>query len=134
MKFPSIRDWTILVVDDQPENVRLIQKFLTHYGVEVHTASNGVSGLEILQHITPTVILLDLSMPDMDGWEMLRYVREDPATNHIPVIAVTGHVTATDREKMRAAGFNGSICKPLSVSTFLTEVWNYVYEPSKSES
>lgn len=90
----SINDtsqWTVLVVDDEPDNREIAQTVLSFGGVKVHTAVNGADGIKLLETLSPTFVLLDLSMPVMDGWEMLKLVRANPKTQNIPIIALTAH-------------------------------------------
>ena len=118
----NIDNWTVLVVDDEPDNLGIPHRVLTHFGAEVHTAGDGLEGLELLEKITPTFILLDLSMPNMNGWEMLTKVRENPMTEHITVIALTAHAMAGDEDRAMQAGFNGYITKPFRLATFITDI------------
>jgi CheY-like chemotaxis protein len=88
----------------------------------VHIAHNGVEGMAILQDVVPTFIMLDLSMPEMDGWEMRDRVRSQPHLQHVPIIALTAHAMAGDRDRVFAAGFNGYISKPFRINSFLEEI------------
>lgn len=111
--------WTVLIVEDEPDNLGVPEGILKYYGARVHTARDGRSGLSMLSSIAPTLILLDLSMPNVDGWEMLRGIRANPKTSQIPVIALTAHAMQGDRERALAAGFDGYITKPIMLDTFL---------------
>ena len=116
----SIKNWVVLIVDDDVDNLNVAEKILTFYGAQVHTADNGRSGLEKLQEIgKPNTILLDLSMPDMDGWEMLKKIREDKELSSLPVIAVTAHAMPEDKERAEKAGFDGYIAKPFILDTLI---------------
>jgi len=121
----SINDtsqWTVLVVDDEPDNREIAQTVLSFGGVKVHTAVNGADGIKLLEDISPTFVLLDLSMPVMDGWEMLKLVRANPKTQNIPIIALTAHAMAGDRERVFEAGFDGYIAKPFRIGSFMQEL------------
>lgn len=118
----DVSSWTVLIVDDQPDNLAIARKVLGFGGAAIHTAENGVQGLAVLETITPSFVLLDLSMPEMDGWEMLRRMREKVETQDIPVIALTAHAMAGDRERVMEAGFDGYIAKPFRLSTFMSEI------------
>lgn len=123
MKLDSdVSTWTILIVEDDRDNLNVATQVLNFQGAEVHVAENGVAGLKVLEEITPTIVLMDISMPQMDGWEMLRHMREDPKTADLPVIAVTAHAMEGDRERVLAAGFDGYIRKPFDVLTFLDTI------------
>lgn len=118
----DVAGWTVLIVDDEPDNLAVAQKVLTFGGAEVHTARSGVEGLQALARVRPSFILLDLSMPEMDGWEMLSRLRANPDTQPIPVVALTAHAMAGDRDRVMEAGFDGYIAKPFRLSTFMSEI------------
>lgn len=118
----DVASWTVLIVDDEPDNVGVPEGILTFYGADVHSAENGVKGLELLQTVTPTLILLDLSMPEMDGWEMLQALRKHHDWKDLCVIALTAHAMTGDREKVMEAGFDGYISKPIDLMTFIDEI------------
>ncbi|MCA9882049.1 MAG: response regulator [Anaerolineae bacterium] len=117
-----MKDWIVLIVDDELDNLNVARKVLSFNDAQVFDARNGREGLAALADISPTFILLDLSMPEMDGWEMFRILREQPETQGIPVIALTAHAMAGDREKVLEAGFNGYIAKPFRIDSFLEEI------------
>ncbi len=118
----DVSNWTVLIVDDQPDNLAIAQKVLGFGGAKTYIAENGAVGMKVLEEITPSFILLDLSMPTMDGWEMLRNIRAKPETQDLPVIALTAHAMSGDRERVMEAGFDGYIAKPFRLSTFMTEI------------
>lgn len=126
--------WTVMIVDDEPDNVAVAQKVLEYTGAKVHTAGNGVEGLALLEHLQPTFILLDLSMPEMDGWEMFEKVRTNSATEHIPIVALTAHAMAGDRERVLEAGFDGYIAKPFRLSTFMSEILRCFREFARAQN
>lgn len=117
-----ISNWEILVLDDEPDSLEVILRVLTFYGARVHTASSGSEGLAILKKIVPTFIITDLSMPDMDGWEFLHTVQNNPMTARIPVFALTAHAMAGDRDRAIRAGFNYYLTKPLKPGRFLKDL------------
>lgn len=118
----DIKEWRVLIVDDEPDNLNVARKVLSFGGAEVHIATNGIEGLAILQQIKPTFILLDLSMPEMDGWEMFNQARANYDLADVPIIALTAHAMTGDKEKIIAAGFNGYIPKPFRINSFLDEI------------
>jgi CheY-like chemotaxis protein len=127
MNIPDdVKKWVVLLIDDEADNLGVAEKFLTFAGARVQTASNGIEGLEALAHITPSVVLLDLSMPHMDGWTMLEHIRANPAWSSLIVIAVTAHAMSGDKERVLAAGFDGYIDKPLRMATFLGDVRGWI--------
>lgn len=114
--------WVVLIVDDERDNLRVISRLLVFLGATVHTANSGFEALEILDRVTPTFILSDLSMPKMNGWVMFEKVRSNPNTAKIPIIAVTAHAMWGTKHSIMAAGFDGYIAKPFGISTFITEI------------
>lgn len=123
MTFPAtMNNWVILAVDDEPDNLGVVEKLCTFRGAKVYTARNGYEGLELLEKITPTIILLDLAMPKMDGWTMYTALREKPALAQVPVIAMTAHVFSSIKNRALEMGFVGYIEKPFRVSLFFNEI------------
>ncbi len=118
----NMKTWSVLIVDDEPDNVGVAQKVLTFNGATVRVARNGVEGLKMLESFFPTFILLDLSMPEMDGWEMFRRVRQIDSLANTPIIALTAHAMSGDRERVMEAGFDGYIAKPFRIDSFLEDI------------
>jgi two-component system cell cycle response regulator DivK len=118
----AISTWTVLIVDDEPDNRAIAEKVMTFNGAKVHTAKDGAEGLRLLETLHPSFILLDLSMPGMDGWEMFKQLRLNPKTSDIPVLALTAHAMTGDRQRVMEAGFDGYIAKPFRLATFMTEI------------
>jgi len=117
-----VQNWVVLVVDNERENLVLIDKVLSVAGAKVYTANNAEEALSVLETLTPTFILLDLSMPQMDGWEMLNKLRANPVIEHLPVIALTAYSSPGDHERALAASFDGYITKPFRVNTLLNAI------------
>ena len=124
MNNKDMNQWTVLIVDDEPDNLGVAQKVLSFNGADVHIARNGLEGLAVLERLKPTFILLDLSMPEMDGWEMFSKARSIESLNSVPIIALTAHAMAGDRERVFEAGFDGYIPKPFRIDSFLEEIHN----------
>ena len=118
----SLETWSVLVVDDEPDNLELISECLAFLGVKVMTATDGMNGLEILKGFAPHLILLDLSMPRMNGWEMRKRIKTDQRLNHVYIVALTAHAMVNDRERALDVGFDGYITKPISVQTFADQL------------
>ena len=102
----------ILVIDDVEDNRDVYTQFLTHQGWRVATAVDGEDGLTKAAAVQPSVIILDLGLPRMDGWEVALRLRNTPATSEIPIIALTGHVTRESRQRALTAGVNEFCAKP----------------------
>ena len=128
MSLEKMAGWSFLVVDDEPDNVEIVADTLTYHGLEVRTASNGVEGMAVLDSFTPSLILLDLSMPEMDGWAMRQKVKDNPATAAIPIVALSAHAMAGDRERILAAGFDGYLSKPVNLLSLLEDIWTALEE------
>ncbi|MEM9950993.1 MAG: response regulator [Chloroflexota bacterium] len=120
----QITDWVVLIVDDEPDNLGVAQKVLSYGGAEVHIARNGVEGLAVLDTLKPTFILLDLSMPEMDGWEMFQRTRQNASFSDVPIIALTAHAMTGDKERIENAGFDGYIPKPFRINSFMEDIRN----------
>ncbi len=118
----EIRNWTILIVDDTPDNLMVARAAMNHFGIQAHTAHNGEEGLALARQIKPNVILLDIKMPKMTGWDVLKVIRSDPELAATPVIAITAYAMDTDRQEVMEAGFDGYISKPFDLFTFVAEV------------
>ena|SRR5258706_10880442 len=118
----NVAEWAILIVDDDAGNLEVASQFLMFMGALVRTANSAETGLAELDKFEPTFILLDLSMPKTDGWEMFKLIRERPKTATTPVIALTAHAMLGDEEKVLKAGFNGYITKPFLLASFLDDI------------
>jgi CheY-like chemotaxis protein len=103
----------ILVVDDNPQNLKLARVLLSIEGYEVRTAADAEEALRILESFAPRLILMDLQLPGMDGLELTRRLKADPARRGIIVIALTAYAMKGDREKALAAGCDGYVSKPI---------------------
>ena len=123
MKGPSI-----LIVDDNTQNLKLARVVLANEGFDVHTASNAEDALQILGTVTPRLILMDIQLPGMDGLELTRRLKADPATRGVRVIALTAYAMKGDDEKAFAAGCDGYITKPIDVERLPIVVSSYLAE------
>jgi CheY-like chemotaxis protein len=111
-KTPGADDPLILLVDDVEDNLEVYSQFFVHHGWRTATAANGPAALSQASDLRPAVMVLDLGMPGMDGWEVARRIRADPVTAGIPIIALTGHVMGDSRRRAREAGVNEYLTKP----------------------
>ncbi|HRE47616.1 MAG TPA: response regulator [Aggregatilineales bacterium] len=111
--------WRILLAEDSFDDVQLVTKILTHYGIEVHHAANGVECLAMLFDLAPDLVITDLAMPEMDGWQTLQNIRADARTEDLPVIAIIAYHSTTVAEDAQSAGFNAYFSKPISPTTFV---------------
>jgi two-component system cell cycle response regulator DivK len=112
----------ILIVEDRATSRELLRSALRPHGYEVIEASDGSDGLEKAQDHVPDLILLDLQMPKLSGFEVLQELRRDQRFAQTPVVAITASAMQGDKEKALAAGFNGYLTKPVSLSTLRAEI------------
>jgi CheY-like chemotaxis protein len=105
----------ILVVEDNPINLKLVRDVLQYAGYDVLEASTGEDGLRVAHESEPDLVLMDLQLPGIDGTEALRRLRDELPGLRAPVVAVTAFAMASDRERARDAGFDGYLEKPISV-------------------
>jgi CheY-like chemotaxis protein len=103
----------ILLVEDNDMNRDMIAQYLGHYGFEVITAREGSAAVELARTAAPDLILMDISLPVLDGLEATRQIKAEPETKHIPVIALTAHAMASDRQKSMEAGCDDYEPKPI---------------------
>jgi CheY-like chemotaxis protein len=108
----------ILIVEDNEDNQDLMRFLLERAGYEVTTVENGLQGIETARRDLPDIILMDLSLPELDGWSAAREIKADPVLAKIPLIAVTAHTLAGDRRKALEAGFDTYISKPINIHMF----------------
>ena len=120
----------LLLVEDNPINVYLATFLLEQHGFTVEQAGNGIECLARVRAAPPDIILLDLQMPLMDGYETVRELMADPGTAGIPVIAVTAYAMAGDRTKALALGFRDYIEKPYDTGTFAARVESHLIRPA----
>lgn len=113
---------TLLYIEDNYHNRRLVQKVLSSQGYEVLLAEDGLTGWEMTQQQRPVLVLLDISLPGMDGMEIVRRIKNDESLRHIWVIALTASAMRGDRERFMQAGCDDYLSKPLQVKELLTKV------------
>ena len=112
----------ILVIEDNPTNMELMVYLLQAFGHAPLTAADGASGLEAAQREAPDLIICDVHLPRLDGYEVARRLKIDPTLRKIPLIAVTALAMMGDRDKVLQAGFDGYISKPIAPETFVSQV------------
>lgn len=117
---------TVLLVEDNTHNRKIFSSMLAHAGFTVIEAEDGLEGLAQAQKGGPDLILMDLSIPGLDGWELTRRLKADPQTKAIPIVALTAHAMRGDEERARAAGCDGYLAKPISPKRVVEEVKRYL--------
>lgn len=116
----------ILVVEDNPLNLKLVRDVLTVSGYEVVEARSGEEGVSLAGSCSPDLVLMDLQLPGIDGYEALRLLRENPDLGDIPVVAVTAFAMREDRERATREGFDGYLGKPISVPALPSQVGEFL--------
>ncbi|HET9536422.1 MAG TPA: response regulator [Mesorhizobium sp.] len=112
----------ILLVEDNEMNRDMLSRRLARRGFEVLIAENGQSGVDLTVSERPDLILMDMSLPVMDGWEATRRLKADPNTSAIPIIALTAHAMASDREQALEAGCDDYDSKPVDLSRLVRKI------------
>jgi CheY-like chemotaxis protein len=112
----------ILIVEDNEDNFQLVRFLLERDGFEVISAVNGKEGVETAMREKPDLILMDLSMPEMDGWTAAQKIKAEPETKAIPLLALTAHTLPGDRMRALEAGCDGYISKPINVEYLIKTV------------
>jgi CheY-like chemotaxis protein len=112
----------ILLVEDNEMNRDMLSRRLVRSGYEVLIAAQGDQGVELARTASPDLVLMDMSLPVLDGWEATRRLKGDPATREIPVIALTAHAMSGDREKARAAGCDDFDTKPVEYARLVSKI------------
>jgi two-component system, cell cycle response regulator DivK len=125
---------TILVVEDNPLNLELVRDVLTTAGMKVVEARTAQEGLAAASELKPTLILLDIRLPGMDGFAVLERLKADSATASIPVVALTAQAMVGDREQALAAGFTAYIPKPIDTRTLANQVRALLDPPQRAAS
>ena len=109
----------VLLVEDNEMNRDMLSRRLIRRGFQVVFAMDGQHGIDLAHSERPDIILMDMSLPVIDGWEATRRIKADPATQKIPVIALTAHAMAGDRQRFLDAGFDEYVTKPITDETLL---------------
>lgn len=113
---------TILLVEDNLHNRRIFAGVLTHYGYRVREAITGAEALAMARQERPDIVLMDLSLPEMDGWTATREIKASPGLEAVPVIALTAHAMQGDRDRALAAGCDDYLSKPISPKAVVAAV------------
>jgi two-component system cell cycle response regulator DivK len=123
----------VLLIDDNMANSRLAEFLLKARGVEVRTAGDAKAALTILEDYRPAVILMDIQLPGMDGLTLTRQLKQNPGMQGVAIVAMTAYAMRGDADRMRAAGCDGYLSKPIDPKTFAAAVAAY-FPPSTSDA
>ena len=117
---------SILIVDDNPVNLKLVRILLVGEGYDVRTAADAEEALQVLKESTPRLILMDVQLPGIDGLELTRRLKTDPATRDIKILGLTAYAMKGDEEKILAAGCDGYIAKPIDTRALPKVIGHYL--------
>jgi len=120
----------ILVIEDNPANMELARYVLEAFGYTVSEAVDGEIGLELARAEPPDLVICDLRLPGIDGIEVAKRLKAQPALSRVPLIAVTAYAMVGDRERVLAAGFDGYISKPIDPRTFGPQIAAFLKSPA----
>jgi len=115
-----------LIIEDNENNMYLTSFLLENSGHQVFQAFDGQDGVDLAKKLVPDLILLDIQLPKMNGYDVARELRQDNALKTIPIVAITSYAMPGDKEKALDAGCNGYIKKPIDPDTFITEIESYL--------
>ena len=121
---------TILLIEDNEQNCYLVTFLLEQNGFKVVAARSGAEGIELASRVQPDLIILDIQLPEMDGYEVARQLRQHPALQEVPIVAVTSYAMAGDRERILAARCTGYLEKPIDPDTFVKEIERFLRPPT----
>ena len=118
----------VLIVDDEPKNVELVRDLLEVEGYQTIVAGNGREGVAMAADRRPDLILMDIMMPEMDGLEATRRIKQNAGTRHIPIVALTSCAMTGDETRIRRAGCDGYVTKPVDIDGLLKQVADHTRE------
>lgn len=122
----------VLLVEDNEMNADMLSRRLVRRGYAVRVARHGREALAMAGGETPDLVLMDLSLPEIDGWELTRLLRADPATAEVPILALTAHALAEDRQKALDAGCDDYDTKPVDLKRLLAKMEALLSRPRRS--
>lgn len=122
----AFRGQTLLLVEDNEDNRIIYSTVLRYTGYTVVEAVNGTEALALARSARPDLILMDISIPEIDGWEATRILRQDAETKDIPIIALTAHAMPEDRERAKTVGFTSYLAKPIEPRAVVAEVQRWI--------
>ena len=122
---------TILYVEDNADNFKLVCRVLTVEGFEIHGAGNAREAFAFLEEHIPDLILMDINLPQVDGYTLAKQIQQQTSFSHIPIIALTANVMKQDQEKSLAAGCKGFIKKPIDVDLLPDQIRHYLNSNNK---
>jgi two-component system cell cycle response regulator DivK len=122
----SIADWNVMVVEDEEDSMELVQGLLHHHGIRCFGATSGEEALQMLETERPTLIIIDLALPGIDGWGLLSQLKGNRALSNVPRVAITAYHTAEVANQAIEKGFDAYFAKPLDATSFVRELQGIV--------
>jgi two-component system, cell cycle response regulator DivK len=119
---PAETGLLVLLVEDAPDTLEAFSHFLRGAGFRVETAVDGREAVEKSRSLRPDVVVMDLALPELDGWEATHRIKSDPLTRHVPIVAFTGHAFQQSKESARQAGCDAFLTKPLDPARLMSEI------------
>ena len=116
----------VLIIEDNEQNMYLFTYLLEKNGYEILQAKDGLTGIDLAKQQIPALILLDIQLPYMNGYQIAQELRSNPETNKIPIIAVTSYAMVGDKERTIEAGCTGYLEKPINPDTFMSEIERFL--------
>ena len=113
---------TILLVEDNEANRDMLSRRLERRGYAVTIATDGRDGIEAARRGLPDLVIMDMNLPEIDGWQATRHLKSEPVTRHIPIIALTAHAMSSDRQRALEAGCDDYDTKPVEMARLLTKI------------
>ena len=123
----------ILLIEDTEDNRQIVRDLMESVGYELLEAQDGAAGVAMAAEHRPDLILMDIQLPIMDGYEACRQIKADPDLRHIPIIAVTSYALSGDEEKSLASGCDGYVAKPFSPRQLLAKVNEFLEPPIQAD-
>lgn len=120
----------VLIIEDNDDNRDMLSRRLRRHGFDVVTAAEGRSGIEMARSEAPDLVLLDLNMPDLDGWQVSQMIKSEPETRHLPIIAITAHEVAGNRERLLDIGCADYHVKPVQLPVLLSQIEAILRDPA----
>ena len=123
---------SVLVVEDNDLNMRLFCDLLDAYGYDTHQCKDGEKAVELARQELPDLIIMDIQLPEVSGLDITRWLKDDEDLAHIPVLAVTAFAMRADEERVRAAGCEGYLSKPIQIGSFIKAVESLIQGTEKA--
>jgi len=122
----DLSNWNVVIVDDEPDNLEVLSEAFLMYDANVHAASGGLEAVKLIQENHPMLIITDLSMPGIDGYQLLYKIRHMEGMETVPVIALTAHAMTGDKERILSTGFSGYMSKPVRITNLVSDIFQIV--------